>query len=205
MKNKHQIEIDSQIFIPNVDPEELFVKSKLAKYLNPNEYTILNDIMLPSDNGNTKNSQIDHIVISRYGIFCIETKSDAGMISGDSHGKTWIKDLYGKQYQMYSPIRQNYGHVKALEKTIGAKRLRTDIISLVILPSAEKTLIIGADGVGNDCYAIEKIESYKPQIYSSVECHEFIDRINGANILDKPTRTEHKREVDSLIADSILK
>ena len=43
----------------------------------PKEYTILNDIMLRTQYGTT---QIDHVVVSPYGIFVIETKNYKGWI-----------------------------------------------------------------------------------------------------------------------------
>ena len=52
------------------------------------EYIILNDIMLPTQYGTT---QIDHIVISPYGIFVIETKNYKGWIFGHENSEEWNK------------------------------------------------------------------------------------------------------------------
>ena len=38
----------------------------------PDEYTILNDLVFRTDKGTT---QIDHVVVSKYGVFAIETKN----------------------------------------------------------------------------------------------------------------------------------
>ncbi len=59
---------------------ENFVKRKL-KELNPQYYKVLNDLLLPSS-GNTVTTQIDHVVVSNYGIFVIETKNYEGSIYG---------------------------------------------------------------------------------------------------------------------------
>lgn len=49
---------------------EYWVKRELKKL--PNDYFIINDVMVKtSDN---KTHQIDHIIVSKYGIFVIETK-----------------------------------------------------------------------------------------------------------------------------------
>lgn len=49
---------------------EFWVKRELKKL--PNDYFIINDAMVKtSDN---KTHQIDHIIVSKYGIFVIETK-----------------------------------------------------------------------------------------------------------------------------------
>ena len=56
---------------------ELWTKEALFK-LNKNEYKILNDIMIEID-GITH--QIDHVIVSKYGIFVIETKQYNGYIT----------------------------------------------------------------------------------------------------------------------------
>ena len=55
------------------------VAGRLAK-LPQEDYQTVNDIMLPTVDGET--TQIDHVVVSRYGIFVIETKDYNGWIFG---------------------------------------------------------------------------------------------------------------------------
>ena len=57
------------------------------------QYRLLNDVMLQTAYGTT---QIDHIVVSVYGIFVIETKNYKGWITGSEYGEHWIKNMYGK-------------------------------------------------------------------------------------------------------------
>ena len=54
----------------------------LIKDLDRDKYIKLHDIKLKNPSDNTKTTQIDHIVISCYGIFCIETKGYKGKIYG---------------------------------------------------------------------------------------------------------------------------
>ncbi len=57
---------------------EFWVRNELNK-LPKSKYIILNDIMIQDDKGT---HQIDHIVLSNYGIFVIEMKNYYGMIRG---------------------------------------------------------------------------------------------------------------------------
>lgn len=57
---------------------EAAVASRLGK-LPQEHYRVFNDIMLQTKRGTT---QIDHIVVSIYGIFVIETKNYKGWITG---------------------------------------------------------------------------------------------------------------------------
>ncbi|MGP1493435.1 MAG: NERD domain-containing protein [Prevotella fusca] len=84
--------------------------------LLPDEYTIFNDVYI-LENG--KSTQIDHIVLSPYGIFVIETKNYSGWIYGGEKAQYWTKNMYGRKYPFYNPLLQNYSHVKALHSLFG--------------------------------------------------------------------------------------
>ena len=87
------------------------------------EYTILNDLVFRTEKGTT---QIDHVVVSKYGIFAIETKNYRGEIYGDDNRKEWTqlivtKVTYAKKWwktytyvtksHFYNPVKQSVGHV----------------------------------------------------------------------------------------------
>lgn len=71
--------------------------------------------MLKTSKGFT---QIDHIVISPYGIFVIETKNFAGWVLWEPVRQILDPNVYKKKTRFYNPIRQNYGHIKALQDTL---------------------------------------------------------------------------------------
>lgn len=81
--------------------------------LDGNVYRDLNNVTIPTSNGTT---QIDHIIVSRYGIFVIETKNMEGWIFGDEKQPQWTQSLYGKKFRFQNPLHQNYRHTKALEE-----------------------------------------------------------------------------------------
>jgi Nuclease-related domain len=104
---------------------ENFVSRGLSR-LDPQRYTTLDDLMLPS-NGNTATTQIDHIVVSNFGIFCIETKSYRGWIFGNAQQKYWTQVIYRYRKKFYSPLRQNYAHIKAVEALLGSAFARVPV------------------------------------------------------------------------------
>lgn len=75
------------------------------------EYIRFHDVIVPTPNGTT---QIDHLLLSRFGIFVIETKNINGWIFGNEQSKQWTQSLYGKKYKFQNPLHQNYRHTKAL-------------------------------------------------------------------------------------------
>ena len=52
----------------------------------PDDYYVMDDVVLETTNGTT---QIDHIVVSKYGLFAIETKNYRGEIYGNDNSQKW--------------------------------------------------------------------------------------------------------------------
>lgn len=86
------------------------VKSKLKRL--GEEYTSFHNLYIPTPEG--RMAQVDHIVTSPYGLFVIETKHYNGWIFGNEFTPDWAQVIYQKQFKMYNPIRQNYGHIQSL-------------------------------------------------------------------------------------------
>lgn len=74
-------------------------------------YHALHDLLIPLYESTT---QIDHLYVSRYGIFVVETKNYAGWIYGDAEQKQWTQVLYQQKRRFYNPLKQNETHIKAL-------------------------------------------------------------------------------------------
>jgi restriction system protein len=82
-------------------------------------YHRIDDIIVPSTNGTT---QIDHVLVSVYGIFVIETKNMQGWIFGGESDSTWCQSIYGHTKRFQNPLRQNYRHVECLAEFLGVDR-----------------------------------------------------------------------------------
>jgi len=74
-------------------------------------YRRFHDVIIPSKNGTT---QIDHILVSPYGVFIVETKNVSGWIFGSMAQPKWTQSLYGKNYSFQNPIRQTFRQKKIL-------------------------------------------------------------------------------------------
>ncbi|WP_339317598.1 nuclease-related domain-containing protein [Paenibacillus sp. FSL R10-2734] len=81
----------------------------------PKECKSLSDLMLPNSKSRTGYNQIDHVVISPYCLFVIETKNYTGEVKGGRTDQQWT---VSNRYKMYNPLKQNYGHIKAIESLI---------------------------------------------------------------------------------------
>jgi len=79
--------------------------------LNSNIYHRFHDVIILTNNGTT---QIDHILISEYGIFIVETKNLQGWIFGSEKNAKWTQTLAGNKYPFQNPLRQTYRQKKVL-------------------------------------------------------------------------------------------
>ena len=86
--------------------------AKLLRKLKKHEYKTFNDIYLEI-NGRT--SQIDHLVISIYGIFVIETKNYQGWIHGNENSENWTQSIYKEKVKFRNPVKQNWSHIYTLK------------------------------------------------------------------------------------------
>jgi hypothetical protein len=81
--------------------------------LEKDVYHRLNNVTLPLANGGS--TQIDHVIVSVYGIFVIETKNYKGWIYGSEKQKQWTQSFpNGSKFKFQNPLRQNYLHIKTL-------------------------------------------------------------------------------------------
>lgn len=94
------------------------VQGTIAKkiFLDSQIYVDINNVTVPTPNGTT---QIDHVIVSRYGVFVVETKNMDGWIFGSEKSPQWTQSIFGKKYKFQNPLHQNYRHTRALSEFLG--------------------------------------------------------------------------------------
>src|SRR6476660_6241030 len=70
---------------------EAFVKRTARRRLPAESYHQLHDVILPTPDGTT---QIDHVFVSRFGIFVVETKNMSGWIFGGERQAQWTQTFF---------------------------------------------------------------------------------------------------------------
>jgi hypothetical protein len=84
---------------------------KMWLSLNKKTYPRFHDVILPYKNGT---AQLDHLVVSIYGLFIIETKNKEGWIFGSADKATWTQTFYNKKFSFQNPLRQTFRQKKVL-------------------------------------------------------------------------------------------
>lgn len=100
---------------------EMAIAMCLRTGLPKDEYLILNNVYLPIEDDAT--TQIDHVVVSRYGIFVVESKNYSGWIFGDKDSPKWTQTMFRKKSTFQNPIRQNYRHLCAISENLGIPKM----------------------------------------------------------------------------------
>jgi hypothetical protein len=175
---------------------ENFVSRRLTE-LDSEHYKVLDDLMLPSL-GNTNTTQIDHIVVSDFGIFCIETKSYSGWIFGNAHQRHWTQVRYRYKKKFYNPLRQNYAHIKAVEAVVRPRYPKVPIQGFIAFPRAERLKITGTDVVGHVRDVLVKIKALNAPVMSPTDRFEIVELLLNANIEDEQSRKLHNESVRDL-------
>jgi len=79
--------------------------------LDSKVYKRFDDVILPSRNGTT---QIDHLHVSQFGLFIVETKNLKGWIFGSESQARWTQALYNTKHTFQNPLRQTFRQKKVL-------------------------------------------------------------------------------------------
>lgn len=117
------IAIIARVALPLFKPQikgwfgEMVLDKLLKVKLDSEKYKILHNIMLPTEDGAT--TQIDHIVVSQWGIFVIETKTYSGWVFGDAKSSQWTVTHFKRKDRFQNPLRQNYKHIATLSECLG--------------------------------------------------------------------------------------
>lgn len=88
------------------------VRRALAK-LDAGKYTCFHDLYFPRPDGKGS-TQVDHVVVSPFGIFVIETKNFNGWIFGGEEQRQWTQQIYRRRSRFQNPLHQNRLHIRAL-------------------------------------------------------------------------------------------
>ena len=107
-----------RVFLPSFKTVvgELMVRHTLQRALPASHYTILHDVTLETDLDATR---IDHVVVSPYGIFVIETRHMPGWIAGSEREAQWTQTFFRSKSRFQNPLRLNSGHIKVLQRLLG--------------------------------------------------------------------------------------
>lgn len=180
---------------------EMFVNFAVNVRLDKNRYHLLKNVTLPTEGGTT---QIDHVVVSEYGVFVIETKNMKGWIFGSGHGKNWTQNIYRHKNTFQNPLHQNYKHVKTIESALGIEQGKIFSVVVFVGDSTFKT-----EMPPNVTYAggfVRYIKSKTEKIITPAEVRQIVSQIESGRLTNSfKTHREHVRHVKEIVKEKVSK
>ena len=164
--------------------------SNILKRLS-DEYFVINDLLLKTSRGTT---QIDHVVISKYGIFVIETKNYTGWIYGGENAENWTKNVYGNKYSFRNPLKQNYAHIKALMEILGISSFDV-FVPIVAFSNQADIKVQCSKEVINFYELLRTISCYQQERLTDTEVQQYVHKLSN---LTEYTREEKKEHISNI-------
>lgn len=173
------------------------VNSILRRKLDDQNYILLEDLTLPTSDGTT---QVDHIVLSRFGVFVVETKNMSGWIFGGKSQARWTQVMRRHKSQFQNPLRQNYHHVKVVQDLLG---IRLDQLENLVafVGSAEPKTEMPPNVFWSRQDLSNYIVSRKTVRFTDSEVRDFADKLRSSALqANKETRRAHIHHVRGKVA-----
>ncbi len=137
-------------------------------FLDNNVYGLFHDVIVPTSNGTT---QIDHLLVSPFGLFVIETKNFKGWIFGSEDQPNWTQSLYGKKFSFQNPLRQNFRHTKCVEEYL---ELDPTVLHSIVFVIGECTFKTPMPHNVLQSGLSSHIRSYQQVLLSDAEIHRIM-------------------------------
>ena len=175
----------------------------------PKEYSVLNDVVLKTEKGTT---QIDHVVVSPYGVFVIETKNYSGTIYGDDNQRQWtqliITDVryrrkwyktytYVTKNRFYNPVKQSLSHLYEIKKNLSEWHQLKIVPIVVFTGSADLSNVQSNNYVVYDTDLVSTIQRFQTICLSSQAVQNVIERLSEKNMRDVVDNKTHVQNIST--------
>jgi len=107
--------------------DKFTVNMEAKMILDKEKYHLIKNVTLPTEDGIT---QIDHIIVSEFGVFVVEIKNMKGWIFGDASQETWTQKFHKHAIKFQNPLHQNAKHTKTLQALLGLSD--TQLFSVIV-------------------------------------------------------------------------
>jgi restriction system protein len=175
---------------------EICVNLAVRMRLDASVYHLIKNVTLPIEDGTT---QIDHIIVSEFGIFVIETKNYAGWIFGSAHQKMWTQKFPRSSHQFQNPLHQNYKHVCTLGELLGVDSEVIHSLIVFVGDSVFKTPM--PENVTQSSGCIRFIKSKFESILSAEQVATIVAQIESGRLKHSfKTSREHAHHVHAIVA-----
>jgi restriction system protein len=152
-------------------------------------YRRYHNIIIPSKNGTT---QIDHLLVSPYGLFIVETKNKKGWIFGSESQAQWTQILFREKYTFQNPLHQTFRQKKVLSEFLNLSDLQIHIVVYFVGDCTFKTSLPGNvinSGIGR------YIKNFQNHILSSQDIEQVVNILEEHMANSTLSKRDHIRSL----------
>ena len=160
-------------------------------------YVLMRNLYIPARAGYT---EIDALLLHQSGIYVLESKNLSGEIAGDLESERWNQHLNAStEHTFHNPIRQNIGHILALEHFLKIRHEQAHFISFVVFSDRCVLRKVPKD---NEFWSIvhcselqdallKRITSRKT-IYTMQQLEDFYYKLQGCMNVSEEVKAKHR-------------
>ena len=128
------------------------------------KYVLMRNLYVPARAGYT---EIDALLLHQSGIYVLESKNLSGEISGDLESERWTQHINERtEHTFHNPIRQNIGHILALEHFLKIRHEQAHFISFVVFSDRCTLRKVPKD---NEFWSIVHCSELKDALYERIK------------------------------------
>ena len=173
---------------------EILVHISAKIHLKKDKYHVLRNVTVPTADGTT---QIDHIIVSEYGVFVIETKNMKGWIFGGERQRTWTQKRFKYTKKFQNPLHQNYKHVETLKSML--ELTEQQIFSIVVFVGSSTFKTEMPENVTNGPGLIRFIKSKNQHVLFDADVQMILSKIEAERMVPSRETTgaqiNHVKEI----------
>ena len=160
-------------------------------------YVLMRNLYIPARAGYT---EIDALLLHQSGIYVLESKNLSGEIAGDLESERWNQHLNAStEHTFHNPIRQNIGHILALEHFLKIRHEQAHFISFVVFSDRCTLRKVPKD---NDFWSIVHCSELqdallkrimgRKTIYSMQQLEDFYYKLQGCMNVSEEVKKQHR-------------
>lgn len=169
--------------------------SSILLLLDKKEYKVINNIVLKSGNITT---QIDHLIISDFGIFVIETKNFKGWIFGGENSEYWQQVIFKSKIKFYNPIRQNQNHINIIKNCL-KEYPNLKYKSIIVFSKRASINVDTSTDVIYSHQLLSLIKNYTEKNLSKKDKEIIFQKIKSENLVGNYDKQKHIKSIKNRI------
>lgn len=169
--------------------------SSILYFLDSTKYNVINNVVIKNDE---VTSQIDHMVVSDFGIFVIETKNFKGWIVGGEKSEFWTQVIFKYKNRFYNPLLQNSGHIKALKECL-IDYPHIKYYSIIVFSKNADIKVNTSQDVINSSQLLRTIKKYSDINLTETEKEKITKKIKSSNLIDSYDKRQHIKSIKKRI------